>query len=207
MSSPCYTWRCNCVGPEDPDGKFYSIINRDDAAAFEEYLHASHCFVHNRTLPYVHAYCRDDGTPWEVAVRHGSVRVFEALLKYEDHRDGDQREWCDPSEPTPWYRYLLHRAIEQGQLEVLRFLISRPAVDIHQQDHGGGGWTPILTACRRLSDGIRGDVAREAWVERSGEIIELLLAAGVNARDLICCPEDEVHLQQGGTKAERQEGA
>ncbi|KAK7920495.1 hypothetical protein PG985_008517 [Apiospora marii] len=143
------------VGPDDPEQKFYHIIKRDDVAAFEAYLHSAHCFRHHHTIPYVFASSRDDeGMLWEVALKLGSVGVLEALLQYQAYDDGYYRQ---DGERDPWWRewpksewphrLLLHRAIENGQLDVLRVLLTRPWADVHQLEEG---LTPILTACYQL---------------------------------------------------------
>ncbi|KAK8054876.1 hypothetical protein PG993_000103 [Apiospora rasikravindrae] len=162
-----------CVGPDDPDRTFYDIIKRDDVAAFEAYLHAAHCFTRHRTIPYVRNY----GMPWEVVINLGSVGVLEALLKYQDYFDGDYREGWDRSRSmeTQWHRQLLFRAIDKGQVEVIR-----------------------LDSC------FREDLANDNWVDQCEEIITLLLDLGANAQDVISPESISIEGSTAGEDEEEQ---
>ncbi|KAK6840896.1 hypothetical protein PG987_001756 [Apiospora arundinis] len=174
------------------------IIERDDAAAFSEFIHAWPDFINHRSTPFstMNWDGRVWGTTWEVAMQCGSTGVLGVLLdRYDDIEDDavscSVLSACTPCKgwdgqwyPSPRYRYLLHRAIEERQIGVLRFLLARPQTDIHQRDIAG--WTPLLWACHQLCyNGPGGDdeTPLDVLIDQHEEMIDMLLAAGANPHD------------------------
>ncbi|KAK7990126.1 hypothetical protein PG989_010441 [Apiospora arundinis] len=174
------------------------IIERDDAAAFSEFIHAWPDFINHRSTPFstMNWDGRMYGTTWEVAMQCGSTGVLGVLLdRYDDIEDDavscSVLSACTPCKgwdgqwyPLPRYRYLLHRAIEERQIGVLRFLLARPQTDIHQRD--GDGWTPILLACHELCHNKPGgddETPLDVLIDQHEEMIDMLLAAGANPHD------------------------
>lgn len=88
----------------------------------------------------------------------------------------------------------MHRAIEQGQIKVVRLLLGRPETDIHQREKNG--LTPLLKAYAQLCEYKQCDITLNAWVEKLEAIIELLLESGANARNE-CREKESRHRDEG----------